>query len=674
MRKIKSFIILHLEKMHFFGIFSAIVLVSMIELKLVDRKFGILSGGFGASQIIDTKAQFILVIAQWIPIQIAGILVLHALLRWLLGKRWNGFLALGICWLGMVFIPSAVLFSKYKLLEYFGDAMEIELVRRLGGGSILEAFLYVSTDIIGITLGLLVATAVLVWFVRILLRFDVAPASSRYRPGKYRWLAIVSFIVASIVVMAFSNHVDNIKFIVQKFVAPAALRNTVSWLTDWDRDGYGYLALQTDPMPFDASIYPLAYDVPGNGIDEDGYCGDFSVPSAMSTQSGAADQFANPATPLVFKHLILVVLESTRSDVLAAEVHGKPVTPILRQLARQGSASKAYSHAGFTAPSLVSLFTGRLEPDGSPHSLFDDFKAKNFNIGVISGQAESFGDIDKATGMRKNADLFIDAESLRDKRAFSSSAKGSLLIDENILFGEFESNYGSRDKWEHSNMIYINFQSAHFPYNHPGIGKLVDANPLSRGDISPQKKEKLVRTYRNAVAWSDHWIGEIDRKLTQLGVRDDVLLVVTADHGESLFDDGFLGHGHQISNIQTQVPLILSQSNVKLDGALGLNNLRELILQVMMGMPTTSHQEPVFQYIGGLESPSAIGTVGSDGERVVLKTISRKIDFGDGRGEIRFDLLHGTEKAKACKLVQAWETYRFINRSAAQRPSLASNR
>ena len=663
MNKFQAFFLRHRERLHVLAIVFAALVVSALELALAERKHGILFGGFGASQTIDTPAKFIAVFAQWLPVQLAAFLLLHTLLRWLLGKRWNGVLALLVCFGGMVALPSALLLARYQVLQYFGDAIGLDLMRRLGGGSLWDAFLYIGSEMLPLLLGALVGLAGLVWLVRKLLRLDVPTAATRYRPSKSKWLKLSALLAASVAAMAFLADSRDSKYLAHQFIAPAMLRNTVSRITDWDGDGYGYLALQPDPMPFDTSIYPRAYDVPDNGIDEDGYCGDFSL--ATQLQTTPALPVLDPAAPLAFKHLVLVVLESTRADALTAQVDGKPVMPHLRQLAQSGSATKAYSHAGFTVPSLISLFTGTLEPRIARQSLFNDFKARGFQIGVVSGQAESFGDIDTMTHMRTQADFLVDAETLLEKRVFSSTAKGSLRIDEKDLFHAFESHYGNPQAWKQSNFIYFNFQSAHFPYHHPGMGNLIDPDPLPRNRITPVNRDQLVRTYFNAVAWSDHWLGEIVKKLQQLGVREDTLLVVTADHGESLFDRGFLGHGNQISNIQTQIPLVLSQPGVPLEGALGLMHLRPLILQVMSGQPVTPQPQSVFQYLGGMETPAQIGIVDDLGQRITLNTTSRTVHFGaDDPGGTRIGLLDGARKEQACQLVHAWESYRYLRRQS----------
>ncbi|MET0136891.1 MAG: sulfatase-like hydrolase/transferase, partial [Sphingobium sp.] len=306
---------------------------------------------------------------------------------------------------------------------------------------------------------------------------------------------------------------------------------------------------------------------------------------------------------------------STRGDVIGKRIDGRPVAPNLEAIARAGSsAPEAYSHVGFTTASLKSLFTGQLEPRMGAPSLFRDLHKAGYRIAVMSGQAEAFGDIASITGMKTSSDVYVDAETLKADRAFGFAAQGSLLVDESKLLGQFDRRLGDPAGWQRPTFVYFNFQSAHFPYHHDGMIDRIEPNPVARDAISAQNATHVQRTYWNAVAYTDAMIGQVVARLKALGVWQDTLLVVTADHGESLFEDGFLGHGHRINRIQTHVPLVLNEPGVDLSAPIGLRDYRGLILRVLAGQKSGQPpRRPVLRYVGDLNEPAAIGMVGGRG-------------------------------------------------------------
>ena len=65
------------------------------------------------------------------------------------------------------------------------------------------------------------------------------------------------------------------------------------------------------------------------------------------------------------------------------------------------------------------------------------------------------------------------------------------------------------------------------------------------------------RLYDGEVAWSDDLVGRLDAVLAETGLRDDTLLVVTADHGEGLDEHGEAVHGFFVYETTLHVPLIV---------------------------------------------------------------------------------------------------------------------
>ena len=343
-------------------------------------------------------------------------------------------------------------------------------------------------------------------------------------------------------------------------------------------------------------------------------------------------------------------------------MNGRWVAPNLRRIAAAGShAREAYSHVGFTTESLKSLFTGQLAPAGPQPSLFRDLKSAGYRIAVFSGQPEGFGDIDTVVGERESSDVYVDASTLKDERATAFAAQGSLLVDESKLLREFDRRLSDPAGWRRPTFAYFNFQSAHFPYHHPGMVDLIEPHPLPRGEIDSTRRERVARTYWNAVAYADRQLGALVKRLKALGVWNDTLLVVTADHGESLFDDRFLGHGHMLNDQQTRIPLVLNAAGVAPRGPVGLVDYRALILDVLAGRPCPPPPGAVFQYIGTLDRPAQIGLVKAGGLRTVFDFDTGDVRFtASGRAIAYRTLPAGSAaRARADHLIHRWEAERW---------------
>lgn len=623
---------------------------TLLELALANRKFGVFTGGFGASRTVDTPLEW----AAFAPLLGLGNILFAAALAWIVvqlhRRRWNGRLFvfnLGILTTGLVV---ALIVARYEVLRYVSDAMSFRVMRDLGGGSLTDALLYILE---GQGLALALAAAGIVFAIlamRWAARRDSPPAAHAYRVSK-RWRhAFILGLVALPLVMAVADRIGDTRFVADRFVTLATTRDALDLATDFDRDGYGVFGLNRDPAPFDAARYPFALDMPGNGRDEDGIGGDFI---AVVTPHPPA-VLALPPKP---KNLIVVVIESLRGDVLGKRVHGKVVAPNLEALARGGSHFPTYSHVGFTSASLKSLFTGELAPTKPGASLFPLLKKAGYRVAVFSGQPESFGGIAKVTGMRTAADPMVDAHVLKDQRAGAFAAEGSLLVDETRLLAAFDERLGKASS-DQPLFAYVNFQSPHFPYWHEGMENLVEPEPLSRGEITDgSNRDDLARTYWNAVAWSDAALGALIARLKAAGEWDDTVLLVVGDHGESLLDDGFLGHGHMLNDSQTRTLAVTNVSGVKGKFA-GLWDLRNLLVDILSNRPARLPERPVLQHIGDLDAPARIGLVDAAG-RVAFNPERGSWSFDGGHSELDDRQLNPAQRQRARALIDLWSNARW---------------
>ena len=630
----------------------AFLVTLAFEAALVERKYAVFAGGFGASHVLDRPAEIGLFLAALLPAHALLIALLWLVIRALhRGRRESPVFLLNFLFFAVGGFAAALV-AKFEALAYFSDALSFELIRGLGGNSLAEAALYVASE--ASLMVVAAAGAVLAWWLALRLARRWLPATMRMPALKWRhalWLVLP----LPLLLYAAAREPDA-RYALARFTASDLALRGLSQATDFDRDGWSWFTAQRDSAPFDPARHPYVLDVPNNGVDEDGYGGDFRF-------AGGEASFATPAIPDK-KHVVIVVLESTRGDSVGRVVDGRPVTPVMNALARGGSyAREAYSHIGFTTESLKSLFTGTLAQRPGAPSLFRDFKANGYRVGVFSAQAESWGGTAETVGMRENADVFVDAERLKSERAFSFGTTGSLLLDGRKVLREFDRAFGAADGWRRPTFAYFNFQEAHFPYAHADLPQFLPGKPIPRGEISPANREWVAHTYWNAVAYDDWLIGRLVARLKRLGVWEDTLLLVTADHGESLFDDDFLGHGHVINRQQTQIPLILSVPGVAIPQPIGLADYRALILRTL-GAKVPERRGPVFQHVSALGAPAAIGLVGKGPVWTTFQLETEEVAFSETGRRVRYSELKpgSPEKKRADAVIEEWTRQRWLAR------------
>jgi phosphoglycerol transferase MdoB-like AlkP superfamily enzyme len=633
----------------------AFLVTLALELGLVERKHSIFAGGFGQSKVIDRAGEWLIfapgLVVTHSALILAGFLGLRALHRRRAGSA--------IFYLNFLFLTvgifSALLIAKFQALAYFSDAMGFELVRSLGGGSLFTAALYVLDE--ATLLGLAAAGAAVAYYVcyrmvkRWLPRWQNGPD-----PLRWRHLAVLLSLAVPLALAAAWR--PDARYGLARFTAFGAINLGLQSLTDFDRDGYSWFSAQRDLHPFDPARHPLALDVPGNGVDEDGFGGDFR----LGGPAEAEPALKLPAEP---KHLVVIVLESVRGDSIGKRVAGRLVTPNLTALAKQGTwVSEAYSHVGFTTHSGISIFGGALEPRRGGPSLFRDLKGAGYRIAVLSAAPEDFGGISETVGMRASADLYVDAELLKAERAHESASLGSLALDGRKILRELDRNFRSGADWRRPTFLYLNFQEAHFPYSHKDMPRFLPGRLAKRSEIKAPNREAVERTYWNSVAYSDWLVGQVVSRLKAQGVYERTLIMITGDHGEALFEEGFLGHGHVIDRAQTHVPFILSDPGVRVAGPIGLSDYRGVVLRALSGQPQAPARPAVFQYIGTLDRPGSIGIVEAGGVWTTLNLDTEELWFSDSGRRVRYRTLApgSPEKARADRLVNEWARQRWLAR------------
>ena len=86
------------------------------------------------------------------------------------------------------------------------------------------------------------------------------------------------------------------------------------------------------------------------------------------------------------------------------------------------------------------------------------------------------------------------------------------------------------------------------PYNGVGIAR------VSLPEPKPEQAERLAALYRGEIEYLDEQFGKLLAKLEEMGLYDDTLIALTADHGEEFHEHGGFWHGLTLYDEQIHVP------------------------------------------------------------------------------------------------------------------------
>jgi hypothetical protein len=577
---------------------------------------GYFSGGFNTPYVegaLDISAYFV----SAVVLDAAFVLGIWTA-AWFALRRCKGPLQMTCAALLLALLPGILVGSVHHNLQVTLGGMIAASLLAGGSAGSMSAAAMITEETTPFAVAVLCATALGCFAVVAIAgrldrrrRADAAPAAPlRFRTAAAGFLACI--VPASAILFVSTALNPLVRYGLSQKASGIVLARLVQWTTDVDRDGYGFLSAPPDSEPFDSSIHPYALEVPGNGRNENGAGGDrptdVRVPSDGESPPAAIADGARPS-------LLIVFLETFRADLLDAEVDGRPVLPFLSRLARENTRSdRMYVHSPWTVPSRSQLFVGKLTPRPGEKTIVDDFRAHGYTVALFSGQDDSYGDSVELMGAER-ADRFYDARQDIPRRTSRTAASISLQVSSTTVLervGEFlESRTDAKPL-----LLYVNLVDTHYPYTHREIEDLLGIGPMARDAIRADNAKAVFRAYANSAANVDRAVERLVAMWRERFPAETSAILVTADHGESFYEEGTLGHGQLLARAETQVPLILSGIGGKWPEPIAISDLRHLLAAnlflprgaappraELVGDPARR----VFQYLGQLERPKLIG-------------------------------------------------------------------
>jgi phosphoglycerol transferase MdoB-like AlkP superfamily enzyme len=637
----------------------AVIVIKLFELSFLHFKYTLFTGGFLQPFSYQTSAERItfILLSLWFDLALYG--ALASLWFFVAGKLKRHGIIIYYYFTVLIIISVGIwLGLRFRVLSYFSDTINLQIIKNLGGGSLKEALVYASNEIALFTGAICVVILCVVFILNALSKNNYIRQLSKKDGAHSTYVMMLTSVVVITPIITFiASNNDFFRYGLEKKISYRLISDGLDKLSDVDLDGFGIFAYPKDKASFNADKYPGALDIPQDGIDQDGFLGDALVMPVE--KDNLTDIKPKPG-----KHIVLIVLESARFDVLDQQINNRYVVPTMRQLAQQGtSILHAYSHTGYTTTSLKAIFNRQLINSKSKITLVNFLRAAGYQFSIISAQDESFGDVAEIVGM-KNSDVdYFDARTAINDRVFPSTDSGSLRLSEERIMEQFQTRAKQVD-FSKPQFFYINIQAGHFPYAYPKMAERLMQNPIPRSEINPANKNWVAATYWNAMANADWVVGEVVGALKNLSVFNNTTLVILGDHGESLFDDGFLGHGHALNDTQTQIPLIINDPNIVISkDPIGQTDVAELTIRSALGEKNypVNKDKQVFQFVGNLAHPIMCAHIAKEGVRTLFDFRSEMFYFSDlNIWKPYQDTLQDTQlKGRAIKLIREWESLRW---------------
>lgn len=292
------------------------------------------------------------------------------------------------------------------------------------------------------------------------------------------------------------------------------------------------------------------------------------------------------------QRILIVTIDTLRWDHLGFTGYDVE-TPNLDHLAASGTAfTHVVTAAPLTLPSHTSLFTGLYPPShgvrangvfrvaDDVETLAEVFRDEGFATGAFVG---SFV-LESRFGLDQGFDVYdddlpdensVNKIYFRERRAKEVVARATAWI---------------RKRSDAPFFAWVHVFDPHAPYDPP----------------SPFRESYAGRPYAGEIAYTDDALGPL---LTLVHSMDRSLVVVTADHGESLGEHGESTHGLFIYEATTRVPLVMSGSGVpsgkRVEARVRTVDVLPTVLSLAgLEIPAAIDGESLLPFLGAGASPS----------------------------------------------------------------------
>ena len=295
------------------------------------------------------------------------------------------------------------------------------------------------------------------------------------------------------------------------------------------------------------------------------------------------------------KNVVLLVIDTLRQDHMGYAGYHRDTTPNIDALAADSVVfNDAYSTSPHTPRTLPPIFFGRYASNIAwvlPNTNFPRVRPEALSVFEVL-QERGWNNISKTSHFyfRERRGLnqgFAEwdnegAKELQDSHDDIATPR----IWERVEATIEDLGRQRREQGEEADpfSLFVHFFDPHaryqmhdqFPFEHDGTNH-----------------ERLIANYDSEIAHADYYTGKIIDKLKEQDLFDDVIFVITSDHGESFREHGRYFHGHDLYNTVINVPKLVRVPGWfarEVDGQVSVIDIAPTLLD-LFGIPIPSEFE-----------------------------------------------------------------------------------
>lgn len=313
---------------------------------------------------------------------------------------------------------------------------------------------------------------------------------------------------------------------------------------------------------------------------------------------------ALPDPPESVPNVLLIVLDTVRSESMSLYGYERSTTPYLKDLAREGTVfQNAIATSSWTLPTHASLFTGRFayqtsadwnSPLDTKYPTLAEVLGSHGYVtgGFVANTAFCNIEHGLARGFCRYEDHVPSTGEFARSSALVRFAVGRCCGENWLrrLIGYYEwldrkpapritndfLNWIDRIPNGRPFFAFLNYFDAHQPFLPPKdfarkfgridhLGMFLNQyghKPSLSSNLTAEEIESVRNAYDGAIAYLDEDLNRLFGELRKRDILDRTLVIIVSDHGEEFGEHGTIGHGRDLHIQSIRVPLILRFPNV----------------------------------------------------------------------------------------------------------------